>query len=389
MRLSDYVGIASHQLKKNKLRTVLTVIGIMIGVASMITVISVGNGGQKMINDELLKFGINRVWFFPRDLRGPNDILVMEDVEMLQEIGGVKEVAPSSYEKAYMSNQNIQLMADVVGTTDALFDIEQMSFLEGRGLTENDIDYTRRVIVLSEEAKEDLFGDMNAEGEKVGINGQKFTVVGVEKEDQSIYSSFFSGKCYIPISTFSNMFSSRYVDEISVTALGTERMDDVIDSSVSILLKKYGDGSIEMINLTEEMSNAQNILDIFTIVVSAVAAVALLVGGIGIMNIMLVTVKERTREIGIRKALGAGEHHILGQFLAEAIYYAMLGGLLGVGIGIILTKLSGSIIGIEAQVSAQAASLSVLFSATVGIVFGLIPAIKASKLDPVEALRQE
>lgn len=389
MKLSDYVGIAAHQLKKNRLRTLLTVIGIMIGVASMITVISVGNGGQQMINDELLKFGINRVWFFPNDLRGPGELLVAADAEMLSEIKGTKEVAPSAYEKVYLSNFKKKLMADVVGTNEVLFDMEQMTFSEGRGLTANDINYSRRVVVLSQQAKEELFGTLDAEGEKVSINGQKFTVVGVEKEDQSIYASFFSGKCYIPITTFTAMFSTKYVDEISVTATSADTLDSVIESSISVLLKKYGEGSIKIINLTKEMANAQNILDIFTVVVSAVAAVALLVGGIGIMNIMLVTVKERTREIGIRKALGAGEHHILGQFLAEALFYAMLGGLLGVGIGIFLTKLSGNVIGIEAEVSKSAAFLSVLFSASVGILFGLIPAYKASKLDPVEALRHE
>ena len=185
------------------------------------------------------------------------------------------------------------------------------------------------------------------------------------------------------------MFSTDYVDEISVTASSAETLDDVINNSVSILLGRYGDGSIKIINLTKELENAQNILDIFKIVVSAVAAISLLVGGIGIMNIMLVTVRERTREIGIRKALGAGEHHILGQFLAEALFYALLGGLLGVGVGVFLTKISGSVIGIEAEVSRSAATLSVLFSATVGIMFGLMPAYKASKLDPVEALRHE
>lgn len=389
MKLNDYVGIAAHQLKKNRLRTVLTVLGIMIGVASMITVISVGNGGQQMINEELLKFGINRVWLFPNDVRGPNELLVMSDVDMLEEVNGIKDVAPSVYQKVYLSNPKKKLMADVVGTNEALFDIEQMSFLEGRGFTDKDIEYARNVVVLSQQAKEELFGSLDAEGQKVSINGQKFTVVGVEREDQSIYASFFTGKCYIPITAFNNMFSSKYVDEISVTAQSTQTLDDVIESSISLLLTKYGEGSIKIINLSKEMANAQNILDIFTIVVSSVAAVALLVGGIGIMNIMLVTVKERTREIGIRKALGAGEHHILGQFLAEALFYALLGGVLGVGIGIFLTKLSGNIIGIEAEVSKAAASLSVLFSATVGILFGLIPAYKASKLDPVEALRHE
>ena len=390
MRFNDYLGIAAHQLKKNRLRTILTVMGIMIGIASMITVISVGNGGQQMINDELLKFGINRIWLFPNDLRGPNELLTMTDVQMLQKVHDVNEVAPSAYEKGFLSNAEKKIVADIVGTSEALFEMEQMTFTEGHGLTQNDIQYTRQVVVLSEEAREALFGeDENAVGQKVSINGQKFTVVGVEDEDQSIYASFFSGKCYIPVSTYSLMFSSANVDEISVTALNTETLDDVVDDCVSLLLAKYGEGSIKIINLTKELENAQNILDIFKTVVSAVAAIALLVGGIGIMNIMLVTVKERTREIGIRKALGAGEHHILGQFLAEALFYAMFGGLLGIGVGILLTNLAGSVLGIQAEVSAAAATLSVLFSATVGIVFGLMPAYKASKLNPVEALRHE
>lgn len=389
MRLADYASIASRQLKKHKMRTILTVLGIMIGVASMITVISVGDGGQQMINEELLKFGINRVWFFPSDVRGPNDMLVLSDAQMLKDIVGTKEVAPSVYEKVYLRTDKKTMMADLVGTNQALFSMEQMTYSEGRGLIKSDIDYYRKVVVLSEQAKEELFGERDALGEKVSINGQRFTVAGVEKEDQSIYSSFFSGKCYIPVSTFASMFSTKYVDEISVTAISTEVLDDVVESSVSILLNKYGDGSLKLINLSREMENAQNILDIFKVVIGAVAAVSLLVGGIGIMNIMLVTVKERTREIGIRKALGAGEHHILGQFLAEALFYALLGGLLGVGVGIFLTKIGGNIIGVEASVSKSAAGLSVLFSATVGILFGIAPAYKASKLDPVQALRHE
>jgi len=389
MKLTDYIGIAAGQLRKNRLRTVLTVLGIMIGVASMITVISVADGGQQMIEEELLKFGINRVWFFPSDLRGPNDMLVLQDVQALENVRGTREVAPSAYQKAYLSGEKQGMYADIVGTNAALFDMERMAYLEGRGLTQGDVDYARNVVVLSQEAKEAMFGDGKAAGEKVGINGQKFTVVGVEREDQSIYASFFSGKSYIPVTTFSKMFSTQYVDEISVTATSTQTLNEVVQRSVSLLLSKYGEGSLKLINLSKEMDNARRILDIFTVVVGAVAAVSLLVGGVGIMNIMLVTVKERTREIGIRKALGAGEHHILGQFLAEALVYAMLGGLLGVGFGILFTKIGGSVIGIEAAVSRNAATLAVLFSATVGILFGLIPAYKASRLDPVQALRHE
>lgn len=389
MKINDYISIAAHQIKKNRLRTALTVLGIMIGIASMITVISVGSGGQDMINAELQKFGINRVWFFPNDVRGPNDLLTMTDATMLSEVSGVSQVAPSAYEKSYLSTGRTNIASDVVGTTASLFSMEQMTFSEGRGISGKDVEYARRVVVLSQEAKEELFDDKDAVGEKVSINGQKYTVIGVENEDQSIYSSFFAGKCYIPVTTFNAMFSNNYMDEISVSVQNTDTLDGVIDNCVARLLNKYGEGTIKIINLTKELQNAQNILDIFKTVVSAVAAIALVVGGIGIMNIMLVTIKERTREIGIRKALGAGEHHILGQFLAEALFYAMLGGLLGLIAGIALTKAAGSILDIEATVSTSAATLSVLFSATVGIIFGLMPAYKASKLDPVEALRHE
>ncbi len=389
MKISDYISIAAHQIKKNRLRTALTVLGIMIGIASMITVISVGSGGQKMINTELQKFGINRVWFFPNDLRGPNDILTMNDATMLGGVSGVSEVAPSAYERSYLSTDRTNIASDVVGTSASLFSIEQMTFMEGRGISEKDVEYARQVVVLSQDAKDELFDDKDVVGEKVSINGQKYTVIGVEKEDQSIYSSFFSGKCYIPVTTFNAMFSNNYMDEISVSVQNTDQLDSVIDNCIKKLLSKYGEGTIKIINLTDELKNAQTILDIFKTVVSAVAAIALVVGGIGIMNIMLVTIKERTREIGIRKALGAGEHHILGQFLAEALFYAMLGGLLGLVFGIALTKAASSVLGIEAAVSVSAATLSVLFSATVGIIFGLMPAYKASKLDPVEALRHE
>lgn len=389
MKISDYISIAAHQIKKNRLRTALTVLGIMIGIASMITVISVGNGGQSMINAELQKFGINRVWFFPNDVRGPNDLLTMNDVTMLSEVSGVSAVAPSAYEKSYLSTGRSHIASDVVGTTASLFSMEQMTFMEGRGILEKDVEYARRVVVLSQDAKKELFGKKEAVGEKVSINGQKYTVVGVEEEDQSIYASFFSGKCYIPVTTFNRMFSNTYMDEISVSVQNIDLLDGVIDHCVKRLLGKYGEGTIKIINLTHELQNAQNILDIFTTVVSAVAAIALVVGGIGIMNIMLVTIKERTREIGIRKALGASDHHILGQFLAEALFYAMLGGLLGLITGIVITNAASSILDIEASVSVSAATLSVLFSATVGIIFGLMPAYKASKLDPVEALRHE
>jgi putative ABC transport system permease protein len=393
MRMLEYLNLAGQQIRKNKLRSFLTILGIVIGIASMIAVISVGDSGQDKINGELAKFGINRSWIFSEDgsmsiSRG--GVLSFDDAKMIEKrVKGLKAVCPASYRRLDISYNGKSVKSDLSGTTEALAQMEELSLDGGRFLSSGDVEYERRVIVLSQEAKEHLFGMEKAENEGVIINGMKFRVIGVEKSETPLYSSFFSGKCYIPLTVFNRMFNSQTINEISVAAKDSSLLKSVTDRSVSLLLNKYGDGSIKIINLSEEMQNAQNIIDIFQTVIGSVAAVSLIVGGIGIMNIMLVTVKERTREIGIRKAIGASEHHILGQFLAEAIIYSLMGGLLGVGIGSLFTVASAAILGVPASISATAIVLSVLFCVTVGVFFGIFPAYKASKLDPVEALRNE
>jgi putative ABC transport system permease protein len=304
-------------------------------------------------------------------------------------VRGLKAVCPASYRRLDISYKGKSIKSDLAGTTEALTAMEQISIDGGRFLSSGDVEYERRVIVLSQEVYDALFGNAEAENQGVMMGGMKFRVIGVEQSDNPIYSSFFSGKCYIPLTVFNRMFNTQTVNEISVAAKDSSMLKSVTDRSVALLLNKYGSGTIKIINLSEEMQNAQNIIDIFKTVIGAVAAVSLIVGGIGIMNIMLVTVKERTREIGIRKAIGASEHHIMGQFLAEAIIYAMMGGVLGVGIGTLFTYISASIIQVKAEVSFTAIILSVLFCVTVGVFFGIFPAYKASRLDPVEALRNE
>ena len=317
-------------------------------------------------------------------------VLTLDDARMIEKrVKGLKAVCPASYRRMDISYNGKSMKSDISGTTEALAQVQDINVDGGRFLSPGDVEYERRVIVLSQEVKDYLFGKEKAENEGVVINGTKFRVIGVEKNSTPVYSSFFSGKCYIPITVFNRMFNSQSISEISVAAKDSSLLKPVTDRSVALLLNKYGDGSIKIINLSEEMQNAQNIIDIFKTVIGAVAAISLIVGGIGIMNVMLITVKERTREIGIRKAIGASEHHILGQFLAEAIIYSLIGGILGVVLGSFFTLVSAAVLQVHAVISLTSILLSVLFCITVGVFFGIFPAIKASKLNPVEALRNE
>jgi putative ABC transport system permease protein len=382
--------MAANQIKNNGIRSFLTVLGITIGIASMITVISVGDGGETRIKAELEKFGVNRAWILPNDLKGMTISLKSQDSDLLlSSVPGIKDIAVSAYRKTYIAKDGKKLTTDVIGTSHGLFTMENTKFSEGRALSETDIDYARKVVILSEEAKSQLFGDELAEGKKVEMLGSKYTVIGVEENEKSIYNSFFTSKCYIPITTFENVFGIKTIDEISLTAKSSSMLTPVLSTSVDVLSQKYGDKSVKYINLQSELENAESIIDIFKTVISAIAAISLLVGGIGIMNIMLVTVKERTREIGIRKALGAKDHHILNQFLFEAIIYSLIGTMLGIWMSLLVINIAGRLLGLTVTISMQSVALSVLFAVTIGVCFGIIPAYKASRLDPVCALRQE
>jgi putative ABC transport system permease protein len=390
LNIIEYIVMTLFQIKNNKVRAFLTVLGITIGISSMITVISVGNGGEEMIKKELEKFGVNRGWIIPNSLDSAAVTLDASDEKLLKEtVTGINNIASSTYEKSFISKSGKRVVSDIIGTNENLFDIENSVLIEGRSLSKTDIDYSRKVVVLSQEINDELFSNKSAIGEKVEMFGTKYTVIGVKKDEQGIYDSFFSNKCYIPISTLKSLFGQDEIDEISLTTQNSAQLAPALSSSVTLLNNKYGEKSFKFINLQSEMDNAQNIIDIFKTVISAIAAISLLVGGIGIMNIMLVTVKERTKEIGIRKALGAKDHHILNQFLCESIVYSLFGTIIGIILSQINIIVAKKLLDINITMSLQSILLSVIFAFTIGICFGILPAQKASKLDPVCALRQD
>jgi len=387
MRFKEYMHMSLAEIKRNFIRSMLTILGIVIGVCAMIIVVSVGDSGQDSVYSELEKFGINRLFIYPNE-RLDKTILSRSDIDYLEEnIQSIDQISPQSFWAGKVSYSGKSAHVELVATTPVLKDVENKSLSEGRFISNSDVEYARKVIVLSDEVKEALFKNRSAVGETVEMAGKKFTVIGVEKNTKPLYTSIVAPKSYMPITTYESLFNVSSIAEISITVSNSEDMDSVAKKAVNLLLEKHGDSSIKTLNLAEEAKNAESILTIFKLVIGAVAMVSLLVGGIGIMNIMLVTVRERTKEIGIRKALGAKNSVILKQFLTESILYALIGSVIGILFGITLSMLVESIIGLDHRISLLSVVVSVVFSGMIGILFGIIPAIKAANLDPSESLR--
>lgn len=390
VNMIDGFKISVADMKRNTMRTVLTILGITIGIAAMIAVFSVGQAGRERIQQELNNFGINRIWILPNFTSQAGEGLTMKDVEYLKaKVPGVSAVCPAGYRMQKVESRYGSQQCDIMGTNENIGQTEKTVMQEGRQITAEDVQYQRKVVVLSQKAKDQLFGEAEALGKKVTIMGANFSVIGVEEEVSTIYDQFFLGKCYIPISVYQNIFKDNVLTEIDVIAADSSMVDSVAERAGEIFNKKYGEDSVKVINLTSQMENADNIMNIFTLVLAAIAGISLLVGGIGIMNIMLVTIKERTREIGIRKALGATQRDVLWQFLFESALYALIGGVIGVIAGCFMTVLAAQVIGLAIRLSVMPIIASVAFAAGVGLAFGILPARKAARMDPVDALRHE
>jgi len=275
LNILEYFTMAFGQIKNNKIRAFLTVLGITIGISSMITVISVGNGGEKMIKAELGKFGVNRGWIVPNDLMESSISLTIDDEKLIQDVvSGIDNIAATSYEQSYISIDGQKRISDIIGTNEHLFEIENAVLVKGRFFTKSDMDYSRKVVVLSEEIEDSLFDNKESIGEKVELFGSKYTVVGVKKDQDGIYESFFANKCYVPITTLKSLMGYEKIDEISLTTKNGSLLAPALSNSVKVLNGKYGEKSVKFINLQTEMQNAQNIIDIFKTVISAIAAIS-------------------------------------------------------------------------------------------------------------------
>ncbi len=403
MNFKNNLAIAMSGLKANKLRSALTMLGIIIGVSAVIIMISVGQGASKKISDQISSMGSNLLMVFPgagqgavRGAGGNVNTLTLEDADAISKLSMVTNVAPELSGNGTIGYASQTWTAQFDGTTPEMQTIQNLTSSAGSFFTEDDVTGATLVAVLGKTVVDNLYSpDTNPVGTTIRINKLTFTVVGVlTSKGASLGGQDQDNIVYIPVSTAQKrLLGAKNVRLINVQTETPESMSFVQSNIESLLRDRHRLGrnadDFNVRNLTAVLATAESTTAIMTLLLASVAAVSLLVGGIGIMNIMLVSVTERTREIGLRMAVGATESNIRNQFLVEALVLCLLGGLMGILIGIGGSKTVSKVAGWPTTVTMSSILLSVGFSAAIGIFFGYYPAQKAAKLDPIEALRFE
>lgn len=404
MNLVNSIEIAFSGIKANKLRSSLTMLGVIIGVAAVIIMISVGQGASKKISSQISSMGSNLLLVFPgagqgavRGAAGNVNTLTVEDAEAIAGLNMVAYAAPELNNNATLGYGSQTWTAQVDGTTPELQIIKDWPTISGSFFTGDDVKGATPVAVLGKTVVDNLYPpDIDPVGTNIRINKLVFTVVGVlAPKGASLAGQDQDNTVYIPVSTAQKrLMGVKYVRLINVQTLTPESMNFVQSGIENLLRERHhltgaNSDDFNVRNLTSVLTAAENAASVMTMLLASVAAVSLLVGGIGIMNIMLVSVTERTREIGIRMAVGANESDIRNQFLIEALVLCLTGGIAGILTGAAGAKIISKVAGWPTSITFFSILLSVGFSAAIGIFFGYYPARKAAGLDPIEALRFE
>lgn len=407
MTASDILEETYTAISVNKVRSGLTMLGIVIGISSVIAMISIGQGAQASIEASIQSIGSNLIIVTPGAARGPGVTvsagrgsarsLKLSDADAIKsEVAGIFNIAPEVSGRYQITARGKNTNTQVIGTVSDYPSVRNIEVSSGSFITEQNIRSGSKVAVLGPTASEDLFGvDRLGVGQTIRINKIEFKVIGVTKAKGGSGFSNADDTIYIPLSTAQRFLSgSEYVTSISVAALDANSTSAVQQEITALLLARHNIGDpaeadFGTINQTDIVAAASGVTNTFTILLAAVAGISLVVGGIGIMNMMLTTVTERTREIGLRKAIGARARDINLQFLVEAIMLTSIGGFLGIILGWSVS-FGVSYFGIlQTKVSVSSVLLAFGVSAIIGIVFGYYPAQKASKMSPIEALRYE
>ena len=398
--------VAWEGLTLNKARSFLTTLGVIIGVGAVIVMMAVSAGAEAEIADQINALGANLVMVMPAFSRGGfgsgmgrPPALSYDDVGAIAEnVTGINGVSAEQSTTQDISGGGTTLESiSVVGTTAGFPDVRDYQVAEGRFLTDEDNDRAHKVVMLGYDIAQELFGGQSAVGQSIKIGSTKFTVVGVMAEKGVVGNTDYDGRVYIPITVvFKKFTSARFggdsVRTIYVSAESKETMDSVMSQVTTLLIQRHDVDPVspDFSLMTQDsiIETQASTTEAFRSLLAWVAGVSLVVGGIGIMNIMLVSVTERTREIGLRQALGARPRDVRLQFLLEAIVLSLAGGLMGVLVGVGGSYLFG-LGAMRTELVPESIPLAFVAAATVGIFFGYYPATKAAQLDPIEALRRE
>ena len=396
------VRSALKSLLAHKLRSFLAMLGIIIGVGAVISMLALGAGAQRQVMERISAMGTNLLVVRPgqrgfRGVRtGTEENLTLRDAHaILDEVPGIRQIAPVVRGSAQVKYHNKNTRTTVLGTAITYFDIRAFDVEHGRSFTEAECDRSTRVAVLGPTTARDLFGQGDPIGEEIKIKNINFRVVGVIKAKGDRGWSNPDDQAIIPCSTaMKQVLGLDYLNEIDIQASDEAELGHVQELASALLRRRHrlqpgAPDDFNVRNQAEIVETASDVTRTFTILLGGIASISLLVGGIGIMNIMLVTVTERTREIGTRKAIGAKDRDILSQFLVEAILMSGLGGLLGLAAGAGVARIIGSMTQFTPVVELPSAMLALSVSAAVGIFFGFYPARRAAMLNPIEALRYE
>jgi len=417
--LWENVRVALDGLVVNKMRSALTMLGVIIGVGAVIALMSIGEGAQASITEEIISIGTNLLFVSPgafesgpvRGAAGSATSLTYDDAEAIADPRNVPDaalVAPEFSQNTQVIFGDANVNVPVLGTTDEYLRAYDLEVGSGRFIEEKDVDKRANVAVLGYQTAQDLFGGFDPIGQKIkvalsGENGGRVSVVVVgvleEKGDSMMGSA--DDAVFVPITTAqTKLFEGRnalgqpIVTSVNVVAASEDQSEAVMDQIDALLRRRHDldpdeDADFSVMSQADMLTMMTTVTDILTIFLGAVAGISLLVGGIGIMNIMLVSVTERTREIGIRKAVGARKADILMQFLMEAVVLSLLGGLLGILLGVGLAQLVSLTGLLESLVTLNSVLLAVGFSFAIGLFFGIYPANQAARMNPIEALRYE
>lgn len=413
MKFIEFILMSFRSLWANKMRSGLTMLGIIIGVSSVITLMSVGRGAQSAITDTFSQLGTNVLYIQPKNPDAPGlaslnpafseVTLTLDDASRIEDIPGVIAVSPTNENFIEITSGQDNAQSVIHGSNSAYLAVNNYKIAAGRFISERDIASRNTVVVLGDKVKQDLFPTQDPIGKTVYVKGKRFTVIGVLEPKGGGFLGFSMDAILVtPITTYqTRLYSQRTpsgedaVQSISVQLTENTDMDTVITQITTVLRRRHnlraGDkDDFSIYSQEQALDIAEQVTGVFTIFLGAISGISLVVGGIGIMNIMLVSVTERTREIGLRKAIGAKKRDILFQFLLEASTLSLTGGAIGILLGwtistvISMINISGQTI--NSVVSPDIVFLAISVSAVIGLVSGLYPAFRAASLDPINAL---